>query len=192
MKRVLLLSFCLALLLCGCGGGEEEEIRALQSRYASAESVTMESEILCHLAGESRSFTVVTTCSDQGATTTITAPEALSGLCATVTGEELLLRYEGAALSAGVPDYISPAACVPYLLHAVAEGYLLEYGRETIDGMECLRAAFDTTAPDGTAVLCTVWFEGSTGVPCYTELSTDGAVVLTIRTLSFDMTGNGG
>ena len=188
MKKVLLLALCLTLLLCGCGRGEEEEVRALQQRYDALQQATMGSEITCHFDGGSRSFTVVTTCEAQGATTTITAPEELAGISATVTGEELLLRYEGAALSAGVPAVLSPAACVPYLLRSVAQGYLLDYGGETIDGMDCLRAAFDTTAPDGSKILCTVWFERETGVPCYTEFSTDGVVVLTIRTLSFDMT----
>ena len=141
MKKVLLLALCLTLLLCGCGRGEEEEVRALQQRYDALQQATMESEITCHFDGGSRSFTVVTTCEAQGATTTITAPEELAGISATVTGKELLLRYEGAALSAGVPAVLSPAACVPYLLRSVAQGYLLDYGGETIDGMDCLRAA---------------------------------------------------
>ena len=102
-------------------------------------------------------------------------------------GDNLALRYEGAAVSAGVPSVLSPAACVPYLVRSVAEGYLLEYGSETIDGLDCLRCAFDTTTPDGSRILCTVWLERESGVPCYTEFSTDGAVVLTIRTLSFTM-----
>ena len=188
MKRTGIAVLCLAVLLCGCGKGEEEEIKGLQSSYENAQSLTISGEITCHLAGENRSFTVVTTWSPEGATTTITAPEELAGLSATVTGDELLLRYEGAALSAGTPIVLSPAACVPYLIRSVADGYLLEYGSETIDGMECLRLAFDTTATDGSKILCTVWFERGTMVPCYTEFSTDGVVVLTIRTLSFEMT----
>ncbi len=190
MKKRWLMVLCLPLLLVGCGG-REQEVKALQQQYAQLEKVTMEAEITCHLEGESRSFTVVTTCEDGGATTTVTAPEELAGLCATVSGEEQLLCYEGAALSAGRPAALSPANGVAYLLWAVAEGYLLEYGEETIDGMECLRAAFDTTA-DETKILCTVWFERSTSVPCYAEFSTDGAVVMTMRALSFDMTGKEG
>lgn len=187
MKKVYFLTLCLAIVLCGCGKGEEQEVRALQQRWAQMESLTMESELTVHLTGGSRSFTAVTTCDTEGATTTITAPEELAGLSATVAGEELLLRYEGAALSAGVPSMLSPAAGVPFLVRAVSGGYLLEYGTDTIDDRDCLRAAFDTTAPDGSKVLCTVWFERVTGAPCYTEFSTDGVVVLTIRTLSFDM-----
>lgn len=187
MKKVCMMLLAATLLLCGCGRREEEAVRTLQSRWAEMEQLTMESEIVCHGAGESRSFTVVTTCSPEGGTTTVTAPAEIAGISATVTGEELLLRYEGAALAAGVPPVLSPAACVPYLVRAVAEGYLLECGAETLDGMDCIRAAFDTTAPGGGKILCTVWFEIGTGAPRYTEFSTDGSVVLTIRTLSFTM-----
>ena len=165
MKKVCICALALTLLLCGCGRGEEEAARTLQSRWADMTSLTTESEITCHLAGESRSFTVVTTCTAEGATTTVTAPAELAGLSATVSGEDLLLRYEGAALSAGVPQYLSPAACVPYLVRSVTDGYLLEYGAEMLDGLDCVRAAFDTTAPDGSKVLCTVWFETETLAP---------------------------
>ena len=187
MKRVWLLALALAALLCGCGRGEEEAVRAVQRRWAEAEKVTVRAEIICHTDGAARSFTVHSVWEPSGATTTVLAPEAVAGISATVTGEELLLRYEGAALSAGVPAVLSPAVCVPYLVRSVADGYLLEYGGETIDGLDCVRAAFDTTAPDGTKILCTVWLERESGAPCYAEFSTDGAVVLTARTLSFDM-----
>ena len=66
---------------------------------------------------------------------------------------------------------------------------MLEYGEETIDGMECLRVAFDTTAADEKKILCTVWFQRPQQIPCYAEFSRDGSVILTIRTLSFEMSG---
>ena len=188
MKKIICLCLCLAGLLCGCGRGEEETARALQQQYSQLQQVTAQAEIVCHMDGASRSFTVSCVWEPEGATTTVTAPEEIAGLRATVTGEELLLRYEGAALAAGVPTVLSPAAAVPWLLRSVSRGYLLDCGAETLDGMACLRAAFDNTAPDGGKILCTVWFTRDTGVPCYAEFSEDGAVVLTIRMLSFDMT----
>lgn len=187
MKRVSAAVLCLMLLLCGCGGGEKEELLALQQRWSQWEKVNAEVEITCHLAGSSRSFTVQTVCEAQGATSTITEPEELAGLSVTVTGEELLLSYEGAALSAGIPQVLSPAVCVPYLLRAVTQGYVLEYGSETLDGMDCLRATFEVTAPDDTAIICTAWFERASGAPCYSEFSVDGTVILTARTLNFEM-----
>lgn len=188
MKKVCMFILALTLLLCGCGKRGEEEVRALQQRWAEAEKVTAQAEVTFHTDGASRSFTVAVVWEPAGATTTILAPEAVAGISATVSGEEMVLRYEGAALSVPVPAVLSPAACVPWLLRSVAQGYLLDYGGETIDGLDCARAAFDTTAPDGSKILCTVWLERESGAPCYAEFSTDGVVVLTIRTLSFDMT----
>lgn len=187
LKRIWLL-LPLVLLLSGCGG-TEEEAGALQQRYAALESAQAEAEIICHLPGESRSFTVTTTVEPEGATTTIQAPEEVAGLSATVSGEDLLVNYQGAAVVSGLTPVLSPANCVPYLLRAAGSGYLLEHGRETIDGMPCLRLSFDTTASDGEKIVCTVWFEEETGTPCYGEFSRDGAVVMTVRLQSFEMTG---
>ena len=188
MKKVCIFILALTVVLCGCGRREEAAVRDLQRRWAEAEKVTAQAEITFHLDGTARSFTVAVVWEPQGATTTILAPEAVSGISATVSGEEMVLRYDGAALSVPVPAALSPAVCVPYLVRAVAAGYLLDYGSETIDGLACIRAAFDTTAPDGTKILCSVWLERESGAPCYAEFSTDGVVLLTARMLSFDMT----
>ncbi len=180
----------LAVLLTGCGNGEETHLRAVQSSYGRLASLQMEAEITFHLAESYRTFTVSCTQDEEGATTTVTAPEELRGISATVRGDELLLRYEGAALPAGKADVLSPALCIPWLVRSVAEGYLLEWGHELIDGMECLRAVFDTTAPDGQKITCTVWWQGESTTPLYTEFAMDGTVVLTMRTLQFQMEEN--
>ena len=188
MKKAAVMILCAACFLCGCSS-RSEEVSAIQSRYAAADSVRTEAEITCHLAGESRSFTVQSICADGSATTTVIAPEEIAGISATVSGDELLVTYDTAALAAGQMTVLSPANCVSYLMRAVAEGYVLEYGEETIDGMECLRVAFDTTAADEEKILCTVWFQRPQQIPCYAEFSRDGSVILTIRTLSFEMSG---
>lgn len=188
MKKAAGMILMLLLLLCGCGDGKDE-VDTIQSRYAAAECARIEAEVTCHLAGESRSFTVQSICENGGATTTVLAPEEIAGISATVTGDELLITYDSAALAAGQLTVLSPANCAAYLLRAVAEGYVLEHGEESIDGMDCLRVAFDTTAADEEKILCTVWFERATQTPCYAEFARDGAVRLTVRTLSFEMTG---
>ena len=183
MKKVWVLVLGL-LLLCGCGS-RQDQAEEIQQKYAALEKVTMEAEAVVHLAEENRSFTVRCLWEPEGATTTILAPEELKGLSATVSGEDLMVIWDGAALAAGRQQVLSPAACIPWLLHAAAEGYLVEVGNEVIEGMECLRLALDTTAPDGEKILCTIWFTKDGFVPCYTEFSSGGTVVLTLRTLSF-------
>lgn len=187
MKRIAVPVLCL-LLLCGCSG-TRDQAEELQSHCRTWRNVRMEAEVTCHLEGESRSYTVLCTWDEEGATTTILAPEEVAGISATVSGDEMLVNYGGAAVSAGTPPVLSPANCVPYLLHAAAQGYLLEHGAETMDGLECLRLVLDTTASDGEKILCTVWFETAGAVPRYAEFSRDGIVKLTLRTLSFEIIG---
>ena len=185
-----------AVCLCGCGRKTASQTDALRQRYRDMQAAHMEAEITCHLETENRTFTVSCDWTPTGAGTTVTGPEALAGLTASVSGEDLTVSYDGAALSAGSLRDVAPANCLPWLLHAVAEGYLAEAGRETLDGADCLRLALDTTAAGdvftgfflgGQAqgqVLCTVWLDGG-GAPLYAEFTQDSRVVLTARLLSF-------
>ena len=115
MKRGMYLAAALCLLLCGCGKKDAAEAQAVQQRYAALTGAVAEAEIVSHPEGETRSFTVRCTCdrTKDTATTTVMAPEELAGLSATVTGEKLLIQYDGPALAAGVGDTVSPANCIP-------------------------------------------------------------------------------
>lgn len=147
---------------------------------------------MSHPEGETRSFTVRCTCdrTKDTATTTVMAPEELAGLSATVTGEKLLIQYDGPALAAGVGDTVSPANCIPYLLRALAEGYVLEVGEETLEDIPCLRLALDTTDADGEKVVCTVWLTEED--PVYAELSREGKLLLSVCFTAFQQTESDG
>ena len=177
MKKCLVWLLAAALLLAGCGKKTASQAESLRQRYREMQAAHMEAEITCHLETENRTFTV----SCDG--TTVTGPEDLAGLTASVSGEELTVSYDGAALSAGSLRDVAPANCLPWLLRAMEEGYLVDAGQETLEGLDCLRLALDTTAPGG-KVLCTVWLGGD-GAPLYAEFSQDSRVVLTARLLSF-------
>ena len=105
MRRGMYLAAALCLLLCGCGKKDAAEAQAVQQRYAALTGAVAEAEIVSHPEGETRSFTVRCTCdrTKDTATTTVMAPEELAGLSATVTGEKLLIQYDGPALAAVVP-----------------------------------------------------------------------------------------
>lgn len=115
MKRGMYLAAALCLLLCGCGKKDAAEAQAVQQRYAALTGAVAEAEIVSHPEGETRSFTVRCTCdrTKDTATTTVMAPEELAGLSATVTGEKLLIQYDGPALAAGVGDTVSPGQLHP-------------------------------------------------------------------------------
>ncbi len=183
MKKTWIAVLCL-LLLSGCGKAQQGA--ALQEQYAAVSRAELAAEITCHLPDEVRQYQV--TCdydAHGGAETVITAPAELAGVRATVSGEDLTLTYDDLTLSAGTLEAISPANCLPWLLRAAAEGYVLEEGRETLEDRDCLRLAFDTTGADGEKVLCTTWFDRETLLPVYSEFSVGGQLRLSVKVISF-------
>lgn len=183
MKKCLVWLLAAALLLTSCGKKTASQAESLRQRYRELQTARMEAEITCHLETEQRTYTVQCQWDRAGARTTVTGPEDLAGLTASVSGEDLTVSYDGAALSAGSLRDLAPANCLPWLMRATEEGYLVDAGQETLEELDCLRLALDTTAPGG-KVLCTVWLGGD-GAPLYAEFSQDSRVVLTARLLSF-------
>ncbi|MBQ0038373.1 MAG: hypothetical protein KBS74_06865 [Clostridiales bacterium] len=185
MKKTRLGVLLLCCLLCGCGS-REAEVQNIQQQYSRIQSAKMGAEITCHLEQENRSFTVECTYDkERGSTTAVVEPKELAEISATVRPDEALtVNYDGASLAAGEMTDLAPANCLPWLLRAAVEGYVLDYGEEIIEGASCLRVALDTTGENG-KVLCTAWFDRQTLTPCYIEFSRDDRVVLTARMLSF-------
>ena len=183
MKRIIPL--LVLVLLTGCA--RQETGKQLQDQYRRVLQARMAAEVVWH--GETADSAFSVTCvyhKGAGSTTTVSQPEELAGLSATVSGEDLTLTYEGAALPAGTLQEITVANCLPWLLEAAAEGYVREVSREVLEGEECLRLALETTGPDGRTVLCTGWFFSRDLTPCYVEFSRDGRLLVTARLLQFD------
>lgn len=150
MKRMGLCAMLLGCaLLCACGAAPSAG-QNLQEQYAAVKTAQLEAEVVCHLEGESRSYTVQ--CSyDRGgdAVTTITTPEELAGISATVSGQrpDADVRRDGACggPAAGRVRGKLPAA----LLRAVSDGYILEQGKETIEGQPLSAPCAGCDAPLG-------------------------------------------
>ena len=211
MKRMGLCAMLLGCaLLCACGAAPSAG-QNLQEQYAAVKTAQLEAEVVCHLEGESRSYTVqylgnvkegsavrylnlpieelkkaaIAQMKGGDAVTTITTPEELAGISATVSGSDLTLTYDGTGLAAGPLRDVCAANCLPLLLRAVSDGYILEQGKETIEGQPCLRLALDATLPSGEKVLCTGWFYGADLTPCYAEFSQDGKLLVSARITYF-------
>ena len=162
MKRMGLCAMLLGCaLLCACGAAPSAG-QNLQEQYAAVKTAQLEAEV-----------------------TTITTPEELAGISATVSGSDLTLTYDGTGLAAGPLRDVCAANCLPLLLRAVSDGYILEQGKETIEGQPCLRLALDATLPSGEKVLCTGWFYGADLTPCYAEFSQDGKLLVSARITYF-------
>ena len=185
MRRIIPWLLLAALLCTGCGKAERRE--TLQEHYGALTSAELTANIVCHLPEETRQFTVQCTYDAGGdSSVAITAPAELAGITATVSGEDLTLSYGDLALSAGSLTDLCPANCLPWLLRAAAEGYVLEEGGETVGDTPCLRLALDTTGPDGKKVVCTAWFDEATLSPVYAEFTMADQLVLSAEITSFE------
>ena len=187
MRKIFTLLLPCLFLLTACGDGVQTA-ENIQTQYARLNSADMAAKVICHLNGETRSYELNCTVTTDGASTTVTAPEELAGITATVTPDGLTVTYDGTSLSAGDLTDVCPANCLPYLLNAIADGYLLEQDTEDFNGVSCYRMALDTTAGNGEKVLCTVWIDAETLIPRYAEFAQDDTVFLTAELTAFQCT----
>lgn len=186
MKKLFIMLFAMTLCLTACGTQQAENI---QSQYAGLATAEMEAEVVCHLSEESRSFTLQCTYDRQsGATTTVTEPEELAGLTAQVSADGLTVSYQDTAFSVETLSDICPANCLPYLLNALPQGYLLAEDSEEMEGVDCCRLVLDTTGHSGEKVLCTVWVDAETLIPRYAEFAQNDETVLTVKMQAFSCT----
>ena len=183
MKRIVILPLCL-LLLCGGCGKKSSAAANIQEQYSRVATAQMEAEVTFHTPQEDRSFMLQCTFTPEESTVTVTAPETVKGVTATVSGEELTIAYDGAVLSAGSVGRFGPVNALPCLLQAIGNGYLLEEGRETLEDADCYRLTLDATAGD-TPLKCTVWLDAETLLPRYAEFAADDAVVVSAKLLAF-------
>ena len=185
MKRLFTgLMVALAALLCACGQ-TRIDTASIQAQYGGIAAAQMEAEAVCHLPEESRTYSLRCSVDGNCAETTVEDPPQLKGLTARLAEDGLTVLYDDDVLSAGTLEDICPANCLPYLLRALADGYLIEYSREELEDVPCIRLTLDTTAPSGEKVLCPAWIGEEDLLPRYAEFSQENTVVLTLDMRSF-------
>ena len=172
----------LCLLLMGCGAGEESTAEALRQPYREMTGCAMTAEV--RLSGEDGivgDFTLRCGYDPEGVTTVeVLAPETAAGVIAEIDGEDLTLRYRDLVLGAGTvsSEKLSPMECLPELMAALREGWLLAESREEVEGEPCLRLELDRTGREGGKLVSTLYLREGDGVPVYGEIAVEGDVVL--------------
>ena len=172
----------LCLLLVGCGAGEESGAEAALRPYREMTGCAMTAEVRC--GGEDGTvgdFTLRCEYDPEGVTTVeVLAPETAAGVIAEIDGEDLTLRYQDLVLGAGTvsSEKLSPMECLPELMAAAREGWLLSESRETVGEEPCLRLTLDRTGEEGGKIVSTLYLREGDGVPVYGEIAVEGTVVL--------------
>lgn len=187
MKKLTITALLLTLLLLtACGKEDTSPTAEIQRQYSLISTAQMEAEVTFHNSDEERSFTLQCDYTPEKSEVMVTAPETVAGVSATVTGEEMILNYDGESVSVGDKSGLSPFAVLPQLLRAVGSGYVLEEGNETLGEIPCCRLVVDTTM-GGESVQCSVWIDEEL-LPRYCEFATDGKTIMSVQMLAFSCT----
>lgn len=181
----------LLLLLAACGGGEEGETAAadLRDRYHDCAGCTMEAGVSCDQEG--LAWEAVLRCEyvpGGESVVEVLSPETIAGVKAVLSEPDWRLEYQGDSLNAGTlggEEGISPAACLPRLMSALRDGWLLEENEEEWNGVPCLRVTVDQTGIKDGKILTTVWLRQDDGTPLRGEIAVDGEIILTADFTSF-------
>lgn len=175
-------------LLTGCGGEAEAPEASLRDAYLNMTGCRMEAEVTCGWQETETVFGLRCDYVPEGdATVEVLSPETAAGVKAVLRGDTMELEYEDACLPAGTlsAQEISPAACLPRLMSALREGWLLEEDRETWNDTDCLRITLDQTGKEEGKILSTLWLELESGTPLRGEIAVDGEIILTAEFTSF-------
>lgn len=121
----------LLLLLAACAGGGAGESKTVdfRQRYHDMTGCTMEASVLC--GQEGLEWEALLRCEyvpDGESTVEVLEPESIAGVRAVLSDSDWRIEYEDACLNAGGlgSEEISPAACLPRLMNALRDGWLLE------------------------------------------------------------------
>ncbi len=185
MRKWICVPMMTFFLLTACGGSEEMDVRAA---YREMTGCTMEAVVSCQ-QGESI-WEAELRCDyvpEGESTVEVLAPETIQGVRAKLDLETWILEYEDACLNAGPvgPRELSPAACLPRLMSALRDGWLLEENKENWGETPCHRLTVDQTGSDGGKILSTLWLREEDGYPVRGEIAVDGEIILTAEFTEF-------
>ena len=172
----------LVLCACGAGNGENTGSAQVQKRFSALPGASFHVEILSDLGKSTLAYQYDYAYNSKGNDTlTLTAPESLAGITATIAGEDapaLTLQYEGTVLDAPGPSKagLTPADIVPYLFSELRSGNPTETWTERADGTTFDVLKYVREDDDGT-ITRQVWLKD--GAPQRAECYWNDALVLT-------------
>jgi len=180
----------LLLLLTACGGAEEPEdpITQLREKYQTMAGCTMEAEVTC--AYDTLLWTGQLRCDYVPAgecVIEVLAPETIAGVRARLREDGWQLEYDDVVLAVNTlgEDSLSPMTCLPRLMHALREGWLLEESREQWEDVACVRVTLDESAADGRKIVSGLWLRQEDGTPLRGEVALEDEIILTAEFTRF-------
>ena len=185
MRRgFLALTILLAVLLCACGGGNDDNDLVLELRedFRKMEAWSGRMDMTADYGRRVYEYTVSFAGSrEEGTCLTIEAPEEVAGITAVAKADRTWLDYDGVRLETGPLDDtgLSPMDALPALLSEMETGTAAETGTETDGDQELLRLTVrDPDLPAGTGRETVYWFDKARKTLLRAELRSDGLTVV--------------
>ncbi len=176
-KRVVLPALMIMVLLGGCGDGQLLERRLEEHRDALADAELSFTAQVC-TGGSQEVFSCTLDCvsTQEALSVTVSAPELISGIRATLREGEATLEYEDVQLSAGSSSELGegPLASMPVLTEAMRNGHILRAWKEH-DGDSDWIAAEIYVDEDRQL---TIWYRADSLAPAAALFSREGAEYL--------------
>jgi hypothetical protein len=176
----------ICLLLCGCQA-EEMDTEDIQSRYQQMAGCTMEAVVRCEQEGmEWEAELKCEYVPDGSSMVEVLSPETISGIKVVLDDTEWHLEYEDMVLDA-MPvsaEHISPAACLPFLITSLRNGWVLEENMESWNDVPCYRITVDQSG-EIEKIISTLWILQEDMTPLRGEISVGGEIILTAEFTSF-------
>lgn len=187
-KGVYVPMIALCLLLAGCGSAEETTTVDLRKAYQEMSGCTMEATVSCEQDGSLWEADLRCEYVPGGESVVeVLAPETIAGVKVVLNDTDWQLECGDAVLNAGTlsGQAISPAECLPRLMCALRDGWLLEENEELWNEIPCLRIAMDQSTQQGGKILTAVWLRQEDSTPLRGEIAVDGEIILTAEFTSF-------
>lgn len=183
-----MIALCLLLSACGAAGGTNKA-QAAREPYQEMTNCSMEAAVTCGKETEDL-LTFTLKCDyvpDGTSTVEVLAPDTVAGVRATLDGKTMNLVYDDACLNTGTlsSEELSPATCLPVLMNALRNGWLLEENQEDWNEVPCLRLCMDQTGKNGGKIVTTIWLKQDDGTPLYGEIAVNDEIILQAEFTSF-------
>ena len=186
-KKVAVPMITLCLLLSGCAAREQEvPAESLRQIHLESGGSTMTATLLCEQDGLAWEGVLRCDYVPEGESTVeVLEPEIIAGVKA-IVGEDFSLAYEDQILNIAplTAEELTPADCLPRLMDALREGWLLEENRETWQETECIRFTVDQSGKEG-KILTTFWLRTADAVPLRAEISVEEETIFTVEFTEF-------
>ena len=176
--RKLLLCVPMILLLAGCSPAKvsqaEEMALKIRGEYLEMTACSARLAVTADYGQRVYQYEMDAAVEGEDVTLTLTAPETVAGMTASLTGEEGKLEYDGVWTETGTldEDGLTPVSAFPALLEAARSGYISACAlseEENLLRVDC----GDPTGNPGEGREVVLWFDPATGALAKGEISVD-------------------